>query len=150
MNVLTAQRLVLLHRLLNLSSTNIGATCDRRVRCISRGFILLRLLHRQAFFSSERPTKPKPGDPHCIKAGRTNMTRFKNPVGNSGDCVGITNDTCGYHTGMARTVSHSPIPHFLLWGAMSAFGLKRTFRSRCRMSAFRGKVDMLRTPRNVR
>lgn len=53
----------------------------------------------------------KPGDPHCIKAGRTNITRFKNTVGNAGDCVGTTNDTCGYHTGMARTVSHSPISH---------------------------------------
>lgn len=38
-----------------------------------------------------------PGTPHCIKQG-PNLGRFRNTVGNAGDCVGTTNDTCGFKT----------------------------------------------------
>jgi hypothetical protein len=51
----------------------------------------------------------KQGTPHCTPVGQTNISRFKNTVGNAGDCVGTTNETCGYHTGMAArtTPQHS-------------------------------------------
>ncbi len=53
-----------------------------------------------------------PGTPHCIKVPRDYPVRNKATVGNAGDCVGSTNETCGYHTGLARPVSHnSPVAH---------------------------------------
>ena len=38
-----------------------------------------------------------PGTRNCIKQG-PNLGHFKNTVGNAGDCVGTTNDTCGLKT----------------------------------------------------
>ena len=48
-----------------------------------------------------------PGTPNCIKRPINYPTRGKTTLGNAGDCVGTTNDTCGYHTRMARTASHT-------------------------------------------
>jgi hypothetical protein len=49
----------------------------------------------------------KPGTKHCTTQG-PNLGRFQNTVGNAGDCVGTTNDTCGFKTHAARVTPTTP------------------------------------------
>ncbi len=51
----------------------------------------------------------KPGTPHCIKQGPS-LGHFPVTVGNVGDCVGSTNDTCGLKTHAFMVTGGSSTP----------------------------------------
>ncbi len=40
----------------------------------------------------------KQGGPNCTPLSKNHPVRVKTTVGNAGDCVGSTNETCGYTT----------------------------------------------------